>query len=228
MDHPPADPAHCQCECAERVISESPGLGCCSSDTMELVASSDHWADAISTGRDSGSNSRVTASRLRSHASEPRSDRCASETAVSRLATRRGPDRFLADTTNLAREPTIYLVDERDDPADEEACLQAVCSTIFEDQLDGWWRDRINGRRYGRCPPSGAGLIDSFIRWCSTWRTGPSSKKRSRGVRGRSSSWTARDGGRHLLSFAHRTFMPSTRVAVAGSLRSCRHVGCVK
>jgi|SRR4249920_275533 hypothetical protein len=44
--------------------------------------------------------------------------------------------------TNLAREPTIYLVDECDDPADEEACLQAVCSTIFEDQLDGWWRDR--------------------------------------------------------------------------------------
>jgi hypothetical protein len=43
---------------------------------------------------------------------------------------------------NLTREPTIYLVDECDNPDDEEACLRALCSTIFEDQLDGWWRDR--------------------------------------------------------------------------------------
>ena len=43
---------------------------------------------------------------------------------------------------NLTREPTIYLVDECDDPDDEQACLQAVFATIFEDQLDGWWRDR--------------------------------------------------------------------------------------
>ena len=28
--------------------------------------------------------------------------------------------------TNLAREPTICLVDECDDPADEEACLQGL------------------------------------------------------------------------------------------------------
>jgi len=43
---------------------------------------------------------------------------------------------------NLTQEPTIYLVTECDDSADEETCLQAVYSTIFEDQLDGWWRDR--------------------------------------------------------------------------------------
>ena len=89
--------------------------------------------------------------------------------------------------TNLAREPTIYLVDECDDPADEEACLQAVCSTIFEDQLDGWWRDRTTWPTLRSLPVFGAGLIASFIRWCSTWRTGPSSKKRFRDVRGRSS-----------------------------------------
>jgi hypothetical protein len=45
---------------------------------------------------------------------------------------------------NLTRELTIYLVDECD-PDDERACLQAVCSTTFEDQLDGWWRVRETG-----------------------------------------------------------------------------------
>jgi hypothetical protein len=38
---------------------------------------------------------------------------------------------------NLTREPTIYLVDECDDPDYERACLQAVYATIFEDQF-GW------------------------------------------------------------------------------------------
>jgi hypothetical protein len=43
---------------------------------------------------------------------------------------------------SLTREPTIYLVSECGDTHDERACLQAVFSTIFEDQLNGWWRDR--------------------------------------------------------------------------------------
>ena len=43
---------------------------------------------------------------------------------------------------NLTREPTIYLVAECDDTVDKQVCVQVVCSTIFEDQLDGWWRDR--------------------------------------------------------------------------------------
>ena len=43
---------------------------------------------------------------------------------------------------DLGREPTIYLVAACGDAEDEEACLQALVSTIFEDQLDGWWRDR--------------------------------------------------------------------------------------
>jgi hypothetical protein len=46
---------------------------------------------------------------------------------------------------SLTREPTIYLVEECDDPDDERACLQAVDATIFEDQLNGWWRDRATG-----------------------------------------------------------------------------------
>jgi len=33
---------------------------------------------------------------------------------------------------SLTREPTIYLVSECGDPDDEQACLQAVFSTIFE------------------------------------------------------------------------------------------------
>ena len=43
---------------------------------------------------------------------------------------------------NLAREPTIYLVPECGDAEEERAALQTVFPTIFEDQLDGWWRDR--------------------------------------------------------------------------------------
>ncbi len=42
---------------------------------------------------------------------------------------------------HLPREPTIYLVSECGDTDEEQACLQAVFPTTFEDQLDGWWRD---------------------------------------------------------------------------------------
>jgi hypothetical protein len=41
---------------------------------------------------------------------------------------------------HLTREPTIYLVSECGDPDEEQACLQAVFPTIFEDQLNGWAR----------------------------------------------------------------------------------------
>jgi len=40
---------------------------------------------------------------------------------------------------------------------DEQACLQAVFSTIFDDQLDGWWRDRTTWPT----PRS----FDVFTRW---------------------------------------------------------------
>jgi len=36
---------------------------------------------------------------------------------------------------DLGREPTIDLVSQCGDPEDDQACLQAVFSTIFEDQL---------------------------------------------------------------------------------------------
>ena len=38
---------------------------------------------------------------------------------------------------DLGREPTIYLVSACGNSEDERACLQAVFSTMFEDQLDG-------------------------------------------------------------------------------------------
>ena len=69
---------------------------------------------------------------------------------------------------DLAREPTIYRVSECGDVEDEQACLQAVFSTIFDDQLDGWWGI---GRRGPRLVPwtfSRAGLIANSIRHCST------------------------------------------------------------
>jgi len=42
----------------------------------------------------------------------------------------------------LSLEPTIYLVSECGDAEEERAALQTVFETIFESQLDGWWRDR--------------------------------------------------------------------------------------
>ena len=58
---------------------------------------------------------------------------------------------------DLGREPTIYRVSECGDVEDEQACLQAVFSTIFDDQLDGWWRDRT----MWPTPRS----LDVFTRW---------------------------------------------------------------
>jgi len=43
---------------------------------------------------------------------------------------------------DLALERTIYLVPECADGEQERAALQTVFRTIFENQLDGWWRDR--------------------------------------------------------------------------------------
>ena len=43
---------------------------------------------------------------------------------------------------DLALEPTIYLVPECADGEQERDALQTVFRTIFENQLDGWWRDR--------------------------------------------------------------------------------------
>src|SRR4030095_5222379 len=58
---------------------------------------------------------------------------------------------------DLGREPTIYLVPECGDAEEERAALQRVFPTIFEDQLDGWWRDRTTGPK----PPS----FGSCARW---------------------------------------------------------------
>jgi hypothetical protein len=58
---------------------------------------------------------------------------------------------------DLGREPTIYLVSECGNSEDEQACLQVFFSTIFDDQLAGWWRDRTTWRT----PRS----MDVFTRW---------------------------------------------------------------
>ena len=54
---------------------------------------------------------------------------------------------------DLALEPTIYLVPECADGEQERAALQTVFRTIFENQLDGWWRDRAtwpSSRSFGK------------------------------------------------------------------------------
>ena len=72
---------------------------------------------------------------------------------------------------DLALEPTIYLVPECADGEQERAALQTAFRTIFENQLDGWWRDRTMCRRPGLLERSGSGSIASSIQRCSAWRT---------------------------------------------------------
>jgi hypothetical protein len=42
---------------------------------------------------------------------------------------------------DLRREPSIYLLPESDDDATQREDLAHACTKIFEDQLDGWYRD---------------------------------------------------------------------------------------
>ena len=41
---------------------------------------------------------------------------------------------------DLRREPSVYLLPARDMESDQERCLKKLCKTIFEEQLDGWYR----------------------------------------------------------------------------------------
>lgn len=43
---------------------------------------------------------------------------------------------------DLQTDPTVYLIRELDDPQQLHRELAKVCSEIFEEQLDGWWRER--------------------------------------------------------------------------------------
>ena len=43
---------------------------------------------------------------------------------------------------DLRREPAIYLLPEREDEDAARECLMDVCSEIFEEQLESWYRVR--------------------------------------------------------------------------------------
>lgn len=49
-----------------------------------------------------------------------------------------GDDLTLAD---LNRDQSLYLLPESDDDAAAKRSLRKSCGDIFEEQLDGWWRD---------------------------------------------------------------------------------------
>ena len=73
---------------------------------------------------------------------QPFRNRRASAITVSGLPPRRGPDQCLPDARppHAGADDLFGLRVRR--PHEEQACLQAVFPTIFEDQLDGWWRGR--------------------------------------------------------------------------------------
>jgi hypothetical protein len=43
---------------------------------------------------------------------------------------------------DLGDDASIYLVEECESQPDFIECLQRVAPLLFEDQLDGWWKDR--------------------------------------------------------------------------------------
>ena len=43
---------------------------------------------------------------------------------------------------DMCQEPTVYLIRECESEEDSLACLEEIVSAVFEDQLEGWWRDR--------------------------------------------------------------------------------------
>jgi hypothetical protein len=42
---------------------------------------------------------------------------------------------------DLQTDPTVYLLRERENPQDLRDELAKVCKDIFEEELDGWWRE---------------------------------------------------------------------------------------
>lgn len=63
-------------------------------------------------------------------------------------------DLTLAD---LAEEPAIYLIGECESDQDFIGQLRKTYAVIFEEQLDGWWRDRAAWPRKR--------TFDTFCRW---------------------------------------------------------------
>jgi len=55
---------------------------------------------------------------------------------------------------DLGQDPSIYLVGEWESDQDFIAQLREMLRVIFEDQLDGWWKER---NVWPRCPVSFSG-----------------------------------------------------------------------
>jgi len=51
-----------------------------------------------------------------------------------------GPTSKHLTLESLRREPSVYLLPARGLESDLEKCLEKLCKTIFEEQLDGWYR----------------------------------------------------------------------------------------
>ena len=96
------------------------------------------------------------------------SDPRASEIGILDWPHSADPTSVTLTLADLSLEPTIYLVPECGDAGDERAVLKTVFSLIFEDTLNGWWRDRTawpTPRPFGT---SRIGLTASSTRHCST------------------------------------------------------------
>ena len=61
---------------------------------------------------------------------------------------------------DLQTDPTVYLIRERETPQELREELARVCNDIFEDQLDGWWREPASWPA-----PRGIAEFEQWFEW---------------------------------------------------------------
>ena len=60
------------------------------------------------------------------------------------MVARSRPDESELTLEDLAREPSVYLIPECESGEEVRKVLRELCEEIFNEQLDGWYRDEAS------------------------------------------------------------------------------------
>jgi hypothetical protein len=63
---------------------------------------------------------------------------------------------------DLQNDPSVYLIRELENPLQLRKELAKVCNEIFEEQLDGWWRERESWPQH-----RGINEFEAWFEWSS-------------------------------------------------------------
>ena len=63
---------------------------------------------------------------------------------------------------DLQTDPTVYLIRERETPQELRDELAKVCKDIFEEELEGWWRESASWPQ-----PRGIVEFEQWFEWSS-------------------------------------------------------------